>query len=144
MGLGEGKPDITIQDIRTLPRMDNVVIRRLAAVASVAILIVIVFATLAPIQQRPRLPLPVDLERGMAFAALAFCLGVAFGRSYGLIAIGCVLLAGGLEWLQTFVPTRHGQGWDFEIKALGSVVGIGVAFILRLCFGGRQAGDDIG
>jgi len=121
--------------------MDNVVIRRLAALASVAILIVIVFATLAPIQQRPRLPMPVDVERGLAFAAMAFCISVALSRSYGLIAIGCIVLAGGLEWLQTLLATRHGQVHDFEVKALGGLLGVAMVVAMRRFFKKRAPND---
>ena len=108
---------------------------RCAQIASVGLLVLIVFSTLAPISDRPRLPVPLALERGLAFAALGFCLTIANRRNPIWIALALVALAGGLEWLQTLTATRHGHVLDFYVKAAGAILGVSmeaVAFRLRL------------
>ena len=98
--------------------------RKIALAAGWAALLIIIASTLSPIQLRPRSPLPVNLEREIAFAIV----GVAFAlaspkRPLFLLAllIACV---GSLEWMQTLLPSRHGQFVDFVAKSVGVAFGV--------------------
>jgi hypothetical protein len=111
--------------------------KALAWSASLLVLATIVGATLLPVSFRPRLPIPVDVERGLAFASLGCCLAIANGRNYLFIGASIIVIAGGLEWLQTLSETRHGHIHDFNVKAVGAIVGVllavgGRALVVRI------------
>lgn len=110
-------------------------LRRLFAFASVIIFSGIVFATLAPIGFRPRLPISVAAERGLIFAALAFCLTIASRRTLAVLAISVIALAAALEAGQLLTSTRHGHLSHFIVKAGGAAVGAIAGEIVRCLIG---------
>lgn len=117
--------------------MQNRFLRRLALLASLLILTGIVYATLSPIADRPRLSIGVDQERFLAFAALGVCLALASPRRLLWIALVTIAFAGALEWFQTLTDTRHGEPHDFLVKAAGAGLGVcatGVGLMLRRRF----------
>lgn len=102
-------------------------------IASLVILIAIVFVTLSPIGLRPQTGHP-GLERAAAYLLLGATLGVGFSRWiwHALIFIVCV--AGVLELLQFVDPGRHARLGDMLVKAAAGVIGITLSwFVSRQC-----------
>ena len=91
------------------------------------LLAAIIFVTLSPIGLRPVTPAPANLERFVAYAALAgvFCLGYPKDRLLALLSL--VAFAGVLEALQHLVPTRHGRISDAAVKMMGAAAGVFLA-----------------
>jgi len=88
------------------------------------VLAVNICATLFPIGLRPHIPgFQADSERFLAYFAASALLVLAFPRQR-LAALGAVIIiAVGLEWLQTLEVTRHGRAHDAVVKAAGATVG---------------------
>jgi hypothetical protein len=105
-------------------------------------LAVIVFATLCPIEWRPRLSENPDVERFAAFAVLGFAAKFAFPRKHLLTILALALIAAGLEAAQLFIPGRDAHGWDAMVKMLGAAAG--VQFGLAGLIFRRAAVDRIG
>lgn len=93
-------------------------------------LLAIAAATLSPIGLRPRLDVPVDLERMAAFALVGLLFALAYPRKIwmaaAIVAIGVV----GLEWLQHIRPDRHGRAADALVKAAGAFAGLGMGWVI--------------
>jgi hypothetical protein len=87
-------------------------------------LAVIVFATLCPMQWRPRLFANPDLERFAAFAALGFAAKLAFPRKHLWTILGLGLVAAGLEAAQHLAPGRDAHLRDAVVKAIGAATGV--------------------
>jgi VanZ family protein len=107
-------------------------IRCLAWLSAAFILLV----TVAPLRFKPRLPsrarsrLHVNLERGLAFAAMAF-LFVAGFPAHPLIVGGlCVLAAALSELLQFLSSNRHAKWNDAMAKAVGAALGSAAAIAM--------------
>jgi len=83
----------------------------------------VVFATISPIDMRPRDFLPVNVDRAGAFAVMAFLFVIAYPRHWKLCALLLLLGAGGIELLQFLAPTRHANAHDALIKASGAAIG---------------------
>jgi len=90
----------------------------------------ITFATVSPLGLRPRLDVPISLERAAAFGLL----GLAFAAAYPKriwSALGLVLFAAiGLELLQNVRPDRHGRELDAVVKIGGASVGLAVGWLI--------------
>lgn len=98
--------------------------RKAMLVAGWLALFMIVAATLSPIELRPTSNLPVNLEREMAFAIVGIAFALASPKR-PLFLLGLLLAcAGALEYLQTLLPSRHGEFQDFAVKALGVTFGV--------------------
>ena len=111
------------------PAYDSFMTRTLFKVLAWAALIAIAAATLSPIGLRPRLPVPVDLERSAAFLGLGLLFALAYPRRIW-VALAIVLIgAFGLEWLQELRPDRHGRFDDALIKSIGAMIGLGAGWI---------------
>lgn len=99
-------------------------LRRLATVFGWGALLVILFATLSPLDLRPHIPtVGADIERFLAYLAAGGMLAFAYPRQRWLVLGGMVLLAVGLEWAQTLEQSRHGRLQDAGVKALGTLAG---------------------
>ncbi|WP_248311509.1 VanZ family protein [Bosea sp. ASV33] len=99
-------------------------LRRLAVIAGWAAMLVIMFSTLSPIDERPHIPfLDADIERFLAYFAAGAALAFAYPRQRWLVLAGIVALAIGLEWLQTLEATRHGMPHDAIVKIVGASLG---------------------
>ncbi|MGV3552847.1 KTSC domain-containing protein [Rhizobium sp.] len=88
----------------------------------------IVFVTVSPIQMRPGDLLSVDVDRALAFGALATIFMVAYPRHALKVGLFVVVLAGATEALQLLSPTRHARFDDALIKGAGAVGGMALAF----------------
>jgi VanZ family protein len=98
--------------------------QKLITFAAWALLAFIVYATISPIQDRPRLPTSVSLERFGAFLVLGALFCLAYPRQavlVCLIVIGSAML---LEFAQLLTPDRHGRIHDAIEKMAGGAVGI--------------------
>jgi VanZ family protein len=100
---------------------------KIAAVASWIVLGFIVYATIAPIQDRPTLPASSSFEHLAAFALLGalFCFG--YPRHIVLV---CMIVLGSavlLELAQILTPDRHARVPDALEKMSGGVAGIAAA-----------------
>jgi VanZ family protein len=98
--------------------------QKLITFAAWALLAFIVYATISPIQDRPRLPTSVSLERFGAFLVLGALFCLAYPRQavlVGLIVIGSAML---LEFAQLLTPDRHGRIHDAIEKMAGGAGGI--------------------
>ena len=114
-------------------------VRWLALAAGV--IAVIAYATLCPIEWRPRLTADPNQERLAAFALLGFAAKLAFPRRHGRVLAGAVLVAVGLEAAQMFIPGRDARVSDALVKALGAALGVqlGLAsLLLRRAASGRS------
>lgn len=104
-------------------------LRRMLMVLAWGLLLLIVFWTLGPIADRPRLG-PPQLERFGAYFLLGGAFSVAYARPR-LVASALVLVAVGLEFGQLFVPHRDAGIPDAVAKATGAIVGVGVGTFIR-------------
>lgn len=99
--------------------------QRLSLFAGWLALAFIVFATLAPLQDRPSVAGP-QLEHFAAFALM----GLAFARGYpNRLAVVIAVVIGSafaLEALQLLTPDRHGRLIDAMVKAAGGLSGIAI------------------
>jgi hypothetical protein len=106
-------------------------IRRLSRFSAWMLLIVIVYATVSGVEQRPSVPwLMPDVERSLAFlaAAAAFALGYPRQR-IAIFTIGLAAVVT-LEFAQAWVPTRHGTLHDVLVKTVG--LGLGLLLVSGL------------
>ncbi len=84
----------------------------------------ILFSTLSPIDIRPHIPeVGADFERFAAYLAAGGMLAFAYPRQRWAVLAGIVILALGLEWMQTWEATRHGRSHDAMIKIVGALAG---------------------
>lgn len=106
-------------------------LRRFATVLGWGALLVILFATLSPLDLRPHIPeLGADIERFLAYLAAGGLLAFAYPRQRWFVLGGMVVFALGLEWAQTWEATRHGRPHDVVVKVLGTLSGGGLAVSL--------------
>lgn len=99
-------------------------LRRFAVFIGWAALLVTIGSTLSPIDVRPRVPdMSPDAERFLAYLVASSLLTFAYPRRRWLVLPGIVLLAVGLEWLQTLEASRHGLPQDALVKIAGAVAG---------------------
>lgn len=105
--------------------------RRFFRVFGWVLMLVIVYATLSGIEQRPSVArLVPDLERSLAFlvAAASFAIGYP-GQRPLIFAVGLGTVAS-LELAQGWAPTRHGTFQNALVKAAG--LGLGLLLVLGM------------
>ncbi len=98
-------------------------LRIAAAVIGVLCLVTIIFVTLSPIDWRPKTGEPANIERFLAFMALAGAFVLAWPRRWALTLVLILAGGGGLEAAQNLLPDRHGAPLDFFAKAMGAAAG---------------------
>ena len=84
----------------------------------------LVFVTLSPISLRPISPLPTQLERSLALAAIGFVFALGYPRRIlfvALLVLGATVV---LELLQLVSPSRHGRLIDVVVKLIGGSFGL--------------------
>jgi VanZ family protein len=108
-------------------------LRRLGLLSFLLVAAVIAFATLAPVELRPRTG-HVHFERIFAYLLLGGSLSLAFPRKPALVIGALIVLACGLEYAQTFIPTRDGRIPDAVEKCVGAVIGAAMGLgVTRFC-----------
>ena len=98
--------------------------QKLIALAAWTLLAFIAYATISPIQDRPRLPTSSSLEHLAAFAVVGVLFCIAYPRQIVLV---CLIVFGSailLEFSQLLTPDRHGRVQDAIEKMAGGAVGI--------------------
>jgi VanZ family protein len=99
-------------------------LRRLARLLGWAVMLVIIVATLSPIEARPHMPMMgANAERFLSYFAAGAALALAYPRKRWLVLAGIVAFAIGLEYLQTLEATRHGLPRDAMVKIAGAALG---------------------
>ncbi|RWL44530.1 MAG: hypothetical protein EOR60_18100 [Mesorhizobium sp.] len=91
--------------------------------AALALLALITFATLSPIQLRPYLG-DANVERALAYVLLGLALALGFPSRVTQTVLFICAVAGVLEFLQLFDPGRHARVVDAVLKAAAGVAGI--------------------
>jgi VanZ family protein len=90
----------------------------------------IVFATLGPIDVRPRTTLSIDLERMGAYLVLGLSFSIAYPRhiwwAIAIVVVGAI----GLELMQELRPGRHGRETDAIVKIAGAAIGLGLGWVV--------------
>ncbi len=98
-------------------------VRTAARVLFWLVLLFIAFVTLSPIELRPETELPAHVERLVAFATVGALAMVAYPerrlRWFWALIVAAALLEAG----QHLVAGRHGRLIDFDVKAVGTLVG---------------------
>lgn len=104
---------------------------RLAAlILGWAVVAVIIFATLSPLELRPHVPgFRPDGERFLAYFAASALLMLAHPQRRLAVLGTIIAIALGLEWLQTLEATRHGRPHDVGVKLIGTATGAGFALL---------------
>jgi hypothetical protein len=98
---------------------------RLVSLAA-TVVAAIAFVTLCPIALRPHLG-SANAERFAAYALLGCVVGLSSGRRWLHATALVVLAAFALEAAQGLAPGRHAALSDAMVKALGGVLGSGLA-----------------
>lgn len=101
-------------------------LRKLMPVAAWALLALVAYATMAPIQDRPTLPVPVTWERFGVFVALGVLFCLAYPRRLVLVCLIVFGAAAILELLQLLTPDRHGHVKDLTEKIAGGGAGVAI------------------
>ncbi len=99
-------------------------LHKFLAPAAWVLLVLIAYATILPIHERPRLPTSPSIEHLVAFLPLGALFYAAYPRRLVfvcLIVLGSAVL---LESLQLLTPDRHARILDAFEKIAGGVVGI--------------------
>lgn len=91
----------------------------------------VTFATLGPPSYRPHSPLGQNGEHALAFLLVGLAFGLGYPRRGLLTATVAVMLIGGLELLQLWMPGRHARLADFVVDALAACIGIAAAAMLE-------------
>ncbi len=106
-------------------------LQRVAIVVGWCTALIIIVATLAPIESRPHLAVASpDIEHFGAFVLLSCALATAYPRHRGWVLLLTTGLAIGLEAGQLLEATRHGRPHDAVVKIVGGIVGIVLASVL--------------
>ena len=109
------------------PRLINYEVRmfdKVTAIAAWALLALIAFATVSPIQDRPTLATSSRIEHLAAFAVLGVLFCVAYRKQFALVCLIVIGSAVLLELAQLLTPDRHGRVEDALEKIAGGATGI--------------------
>jgi hypothetical protein len=96
--------------------------------------VAIAFATLCPLELRPRLG-DANVERFGAYFIVGFTAALAAPRRVTLVSVSLVVLAFGLEAAQRLAPGRDAVLTDAVVKGFGAMLG---AQIGVMTFAGRR------
>jgi VanZ family protein len=97
---------------------------KVTAITAWALLALIAFATLSPIQDRPTLATSSSIEHVAAFAVLGVLFCLAYPRQFTLVCLIVIGSAVLLEYAQLLTPDRHGRVDDALEKVAGGAAGI--------------------
>jgi hypothetical protein len=97
---------------------------KLIAIVAWALLAMIAFATISPIQERPTLASSASFEHLAAFAVLGILFCLAYCRQFVLVCLIVIGSAVFLEYAQLLTPDRHGRVEDALEKIAGGTAGI--------------------
>ncbi|MFA0813981.1 VanZ family protein [Microbulbifer epialgicus] len=107
---------------------------------TVVIIILISVMSLYPLESLPLVPGSDKTHHFIAYATLVFPAAYAKPKLWPVIVIGLFGYSGLIELLQPYV-NRYGEWLDLTANAIGLMVGMVLAFIVKAVFGGRS-GDE--
>lgn len=115
-------------------------LRRFAALVGWGAVALVIFATLSPIGARPHIAhVGPQAERFAAYLIAAAALAMAYPQRRGLILLGIIGGAAGLEIAQYFEASRHARALDAAVKIMGGLAGLGVADLSERLWSKRVA-----
>jgi VanZ like family len=100
--------------------------QKVTAVVAWTLLAFIVYATISPIQDRPRLPTSSSFEHLVAFSVLGVLFCMAYPRHIIFVCVVVLASAILLEFAQRLTVDRHFRVQDAFEKMAGGALGIGV------------------
>jgi len=83
-----------------------------------------------PIWLRPFIGYHPNIERFGALFVVALLLGLSYQERLWLTLQGLAIAIAAFEYLQTYVPHRHGTVGDALVKLAGAVAGIALAYVI--------------
>lgn len=104
--------------------------RRIAGWAGWGTLAFVAFATLSPIEMRPKIA-GIGFEHFAAFGSIGFLFAFAYPRHLLGVALVVIVAAVALEAAQLLAPGRHGRVIDASIKIVGGLAGLGIAWVVQ-------------
>jgi len=104
-------------------------IHRAFIILSSSVFVLIVFATLCPIDARPLIAEP-HVERFAAFALMGLLFDLAHPKRTLVVVAVIAGSAIGLEVLQLITPDRHFRLLDAFVKFVGGICGIGIGWLV--------------
>jgi VanZ family protein len=109
---------------RSLPvDYDDRMLHKVVCLAAWALLVLIVYAAISPVQDRPTSPTSPSFEHVAAFAVLGGLFCLAYPRQVVLVCLIVVGSAVLLELAQLLTPDRHGRIQDAIEKLAGGTLG---------------------
>jgi hypothetical protein len=125
------RPSGPLPRLLRIGRSRAAAIRRLFRAVGWMLMLVIVYATLTGIEQRPSVAwLMPDLERSLAFLVTAAAFAVGYPGQRPLIFAAGLAAVASLEIAQGWTPTRHGAFQDALVKAAG--LGLGLLLVVGM------------
>jgi VanZ family protein len=106
------------------------IISILTRVIAWLLLVAVAAVTLVPRAWRPISGIDHSLEHFGVFLLLGGAFALAYRRHAYSIGLIAVVLIGGLELIQLFIPGRHATFVDFLLNALGATTGIAVVSLV--------------
>ena len=100
---------------------------KLARIAAVATILLVVVLTLGPVSLRSMSPIDPMFDRALAYAVIGFLLVLSFPRHPWRVVVGVLVLIVALEAAQGFRPDRHGRVPDVVEKTVGAGFGVAAA-----------------
>jgi VanZ family protein len=113
-------------------RHDSMMTHRFSRPIAWLLLAFILFATIAPIGDRPHDYLPVQVDRALAFTLMTAFFVIAYPARWLLVGLICIASAYGIEATQYLQPSRDPHIADANVKAVGSVVGLLLGIIANV------------
>ncbi|WP_426442371.1 VanZ family protein [Bradyrhizobium genosp. P] len=107
-------------------------LEKLLSVAAWALLAFIVYITISPLVDRPRLTSSASFEHVAAFAALGALFFLAYPRHIVLVCLIVIGSAVLLERMQLLTPDRHARLHDAIEKIAGGAAGMVAAQMVLL------------
>lgn len=101
----------------------------LPAILAWSALVAIAFVTLAPSGLRPRIDLPINLERALPFIVAGGLFAFAYPKKIWWAAAIVVFGVFGLELLQGLQPGRHPRLSDAVAKSAGAFLGLALGWL---------------
>ncbi len=122
-------------------------IRPFIRAAAWALLCLLAFFTLCPIDYRPHLTADPQVERALAYFLTGSAFGCAYPRRRRVAAGGLVFAVAALEAAQLLVPGRDGHVRDAAAKALGALGGLAftaaAAWLVQAISGRQGSSPDV-
>lgn len=105
--------------------------RRVFRLGFFVVLALLVVLSVVPPAERPQTGVPHALEHVGAFALAGLLFGLAYAGGWLWRAGVLVVLAGGIELAQIFVPGRHARLSDLVTDTGGALLGLALGLLLQ-------------